>query len=142
MISSSSVPELIRSANVGRRTGWSPTSSRHWANKSSAARFQRGYRALKFLLPYALLHQSSLRHSFLNQIRERLRALAPHVLQGIRRGIEKESLRVGQNGKLAMTPHPLSLGSALTHAHITTDFSESQPELITGVHRHIDECLD
>jgi len=78
----------------------------------------------------------------LNQIRERLRALGPDVLQGIRRGIEKESLRVGRNGQLAMTPHPLSLGSALTHPHITTDFSESQLELITDVHGQIEHCLD
>jgi glutamate--cysteine ligase len=78
----------------------------------------------------------------LNQIRERLRALGPNVLQGIRRGIEKESLRVGHNGQLAMSPHPLSLGSALTHPHITTDFSESQLELITDVHKQIEHCLD
>ena len=38
------------------------------------------------------------------------------------------------DGSLALTPHPPSLGSALTHPHITTDFSESQLELITGVH--------
>ena len=52
----------------------------------------------------------------------------------MRRGIEKESLRVLPTGALALTPHPLALGSALTHARITTDFSESQLELITGVH--------
>ena len=78
----------------------------------------------------------------MNQVQERLRAFTPHVLQGIRRGIEKESLRVRHNGKLAMTPHPLSLGSALTHPHITTDFSESQLELITGVHTQIEACLE
>ncbi len=42
---------------------------------------------------------------------------------------------------LADTPHPAALGSALTHPHITTDFSESQLELITGVHDDIDRCL-
>ncbi|RZA15428.1 MAG: glutamate--cysteine ligase, partial [Lysobacteraceae bacterium] len=40
-----------------------------------------------------------------------------------------------------LTPHPLALGSALTHAHITTDYSESQLELITGVHASVDDCL-
>jgi glutamate--cysteine ligase len=35
-------------------------------------------------------------------------------------------------GSLALTPHPAELGSALTHPHITTDYSESQLELITG----------
>jgi glutamate--cysteine ligase len=63
-------------------------------------------------------------------------------LLGIRRGIEKESLRVQPNGALALTPHPLALGSALTHPNITTDFCESQPELITGVHAGVQDCLD
>ena len=58
----------------------------------------------------------------------------------MRRGIEKESLRVLPTGALALTPHPLALGSALTHARITTDFSESQLELITGVHADARSC--
>ena len=66
----------------------------------------------------------------------------PARLLGIRRGIEKESLRVRPNGALALTPHPLALGSALTHPNITTDFCESQPELITGVHAGVQDCLD
>jgi len=53
------------------------------------------------------------------------------TLTGIRRGIEKESLRVTPAGMLAQTPHPLSLGSALTHPHITTDYSEALLEFIT-----------
>ena len=48
--------------------------------------------------------------------------------------MEKESLRVQPDGRLALTPHPAALGAALTHPHITTDFSESQLELITGTH--------
>ena len=55
---------------------------------------------------------------------ERLNALSAQRLKGIRRGIEKESLRSLASGKLALTPHPAALGSALTHPHITTDFSE------------------
>ena len=78
----------------------------------------------------------------MNKIQERLRTLSPTVLKGIRRGIEKESLRVRPEGKLAMTSHPLALGSALTHPHITTDFSESQLELITGVHTGVEACLE
>lgn len=65
---------------------------------------------------------------------ERLRALSPEQLQGMRRGIEKESLRTTPDGQLALTPHPRPLGSALTNPHITTDFSESQLELVTGAH--------
>ena len=68
-------------------------------------------------------------------IQERLKALSAARLQGMGRGVEKESLRVTQDGALAHTPHPSGLGSALTHPHITTDFSEAQLELITGVHR-------
>jgi len=63
------------------------------------------------------------------------------TLLGIRRGIEKESLRALPAGGLALTPHPLALGSALTHPHITTDYSESQLELITGVHAGVDDAL-
>jgi glutamate--cysteine ligase len=73
---------------------------------------------------------------------DRLGALAPARLLGIRRGIEKESLRILQGGTLALTPHPLALGAALTHPHITTDYSESQLELITGVHAGVQSCLD
>ncbi|WP_342451207.1 glutamate--cysteine ligase [Piscinibacter koreensis] len=72
---------------------------------------------------------------------ERLGALSPSRLAGIRRGIEKESLRSTHEGSLALTPHPAGLGSALTNPHVTTDFSESQVELVTGVHAGVDECL-
>src|SRR5258706_7654630 len=68
--------------------------------------------------------------------------LAPERLRGIRRGIEKESLGVRPDGTLAQTPHPPALGAALTHPHITTDFSESQLELITGAHTSVERCLD
>lgn len=47
------------------------------------------------------------------------------------KGLEKESLRVTTDGGLAHTPHATSLGSALTHPYITTDFSEALIELIT-----------
>src|SRR5215475_5240169 len=55
----------------------------------------------------------------------------PQILQGGRKGVEKESLRVRPDGILATTPHPRDLGSALTNVHITTDFSESLIELVT-----------
>jgi glutamate--cysteine ligase len=48
-----------------------------------------------------------------------------------RRGLERESLRVTADGRLAQTPHPLALGSALTNPHITTDYSEALTELVT-----------
>ena len=77
----------------------------------------------------------------MDSVSEALAALTPPRLAGIRRGIEKESLRTRPQGMLAMTPHPRALGSALTHPHITTDFSESQLELITGVHADVSSCL-
>lgn len=77
-----------------------------------------------------------------NRLQERLGAISAARLQGMRRGIEKESLRALPDGKLALTPHPLALGSALTHPHITTDFSESQLELITGVHAGVESALE
>jgi glutamate--cysteine ligase len=55
----------------------------------------------------------------------------PRLLQGGRKGVEKESLRVTPDGALARTPHPRELGSALTNEHITTDFSEALIELVT-----------
>jgi glutamate--cysteine ligase len=78
----------------------------------------------------------------MSRLQDALNALGTQRLQGIRRGIEKESLRATAAGTLAMTPHPAGLGSALTHPHITTDYSESQLELITGVHATPENCLE
>ena len=60
----------------------------------------------------------------------------------LRRGIEKESLRVSPTGALSLLPHPQGLGSALRHPFITTDFSEAQLELITGISQSADSCID
>ncbi|MDR2214238.1 MAG: glutamate--cysteine ligase [Nevskiaceae bacterium] len=69
------------------------------------------------------------------QFERRLAALVnarePGVLQGGLKGVEKESLRVMPDGRIAHTPHPHALGSALSNEHITTDFSESLLELVT-----------
>ncbi|MEZ5595295.1 MAG: glutamate--cysteine ligase [Pseudomonadales bacterium] len=65
--------------------------------------------------------------------------LAPTQL--LFRGVEKESLRIRPDGMLADTPHPEALGAPLTHPQITTDFSESQLELITGVHASPEDCI-
>ena len=75
------------------------------------------------------------------QIEDRLRQLGASRLAGMKRGIEKESLRAQPSGALALTPHPAALGAPLTHPHITTDYSESQLELITGVHAGVESCL-
>ncbi|MCF1429043.1 MAG: glutamate--cysteine ligase [Shewanella sp.] len=63
------------------------------------------------------------------------------ALAGIRRGIEREALRITPEGDLARDDHPKALGSALTHSRITTDYSESLLEFITPVSDSIDELL-
>ncbi len=68
-------------------------------------------------------------------------AKQPEALANLGHGIEKESLRVTADGALSNKPHPTPLGSALTHPTITTDFSESQLELIAGVHSTPDACI-
>ncbi len=77
----------------------------------------------------------------MTRLHKRLPELSPDVLSSLARGIEKESLRARTDGALADTPHPPALGSALTHPHVTTDFCESQVEMITGVHDTADACL-
>lgn len=70
-----------------------------------------------------------------------LSSRAMDSLKGILRGIEKEGLRVDPAGFIAQTPHPASLGHALTHPQITTDYSEALLELITPVYSTVDELL-
>lgn len=64
------------------------------------------------------------------------------ALTAVNRGLEKESLRITSEGKLAQTPHPAALGSALTHGSITTDYSEALLEFITPVEQSIAQTLD
>jgi len=58
------------------------------------------------------------------------------------KGIEKESLRLSNEGFIAQTTHPHALGAALTHPHITTDYSEALLEFITPPYADINETLD
>ncbi|KIE20713.1 glutamate--cysteine ligase [Vibrio sinaloensis] len=62
----------------------------------------------------------------------------PEVFKSFGRGVERETLRYQQDGYLATTPHPKSLGSAYANNWITTDFSESLLEFITPVSKDID----
>ncbi|MBL6734801.1 MAG: glutamate--cysteine ligase, partial [Shewanellaceae bacterium] len=64
------------------------------------------------------------------------------ALGEIARGVEREALRIQPTGSLATTPHPTTLGSALTHPWITTDYSESLLELITPVTHDVKNLLD
>ncbi len=65
----------------------------------------------------------------------------PQIIQGGRKGVEKESLRVTPDGRIAQSPHPRALGSALTNEHITTDFSEALIELVSPTFRTSWELL-
>ena len=64
-----------------------------------------------------------------------------HLLQLGLKGIEKESLRIDRHGLIAQTPHPKTLGSALTHPYITTDYSEALLEFITPPFADIKQTL-
>nr|WP_256462178.1 glutamate--cysteine ligase [Orrella daihaiensis] len=64
------------------------------------------------------------------------------MLAGCQRGIEKEGLRVDRQGWLSTHSHPLALGSALTHPHITTDYSEALLELITNTHHSANGVIE
>lgn len=70
-----------------------------------------------------------------SQFESRLRHLsAPDLAGTVRgglRGVERECLRVTPDGRVARTPHPAGLGSALTNEFITTDYSEALLEFVT-----------
>ena len=70
-----------------------------------------------------------------SSFRQRLEAWrgagASPVLRDIRIGLEREALRVDAEAGLSRQPHPRALGAALTHPHITTDYSEAMIELVT-----------
>lgn len=57
-------------------------------------------------------------------------------------GIEWESLRAKDDGKLSLTPHPEVFGDKLTNPVVTTDFSESQIEIITPTFDTMEEAFD
>lgn len=54
-------------------------------------------------------------------------------------GIEKESLRVDQNGMIVKTKHPII--NKFSHPYIKVDFGEQQVELITNIHPTINEAI-
>ena len=74
----------------------------------------------------------------INQLFQKLEATSP-ILQA-NFGIERESLRVNRQVKLAHTPHPSCLGARSFHPYIQTDFCEFQMELITPVAKSTTEA--
>lgn len=61
---------------------------------------------------------------------------------GIRRGVEREALRINPDGTLSQKAHPESLGATLTHPLITTDYAESLLEFITPAETSIETTLN
>ena len=57
-------------------------------------------------------------------------------------GLEKECQRVLSSGDLALTPHPPLFGDKSENPCITTDFSESQIEMITATFNSAEEVYD
>lgn len=57
-------------------------------------------------------------------------------------GLEREGLRVTSEGALSLTAHPAVFGDKKEHPYITTDFSESQIELITPVFHTTNDAVD
>jgi glutamate--cysteine ligase len=82
----------------------------------------------------------------LDSVQGRLRRLAGEADVALLRrglfGLEKESLRVSAKGGIASTPHPRSIGAALTHPYITTDYSEALLEFITPPLASFRDALD
>ena len=75
------------------------------------------------------------------RVSELLASGMPQILRGRKVGLEKESLRVSDDGYIAQTAHPVGLGSALTHPSITTDYSEALLELVTPPFERFSETL-
>ncbi|ADD79767.1 glutamate--cysteine ligase [Candidatus Riesia pediculicola] len=65
----------------------------------------------------------------------------PHMLSGLKRGIERETLRIKPNGEISTSIHPICFGKSLTHPWITTDFAESLLELVTPTYQDIGYVL-
>lgn len=57
-------------------------------------------------------------------------------------GLEKECQRVYSSGYLALTPHPPLFGDKTKNPRITTDFSESQIEMITATFNSAEEVYN
>ena len=87
------------------------------------------------------MSSSGIDRAFERRLASLVNAREPRVLQGGLKGVEKESLRVSPDGYIEQSEHPRELGSALTHEHITTDYSEALIELVTPAFRESWELL-
>lgn len=90
-----------------------------------------------------MIHYIQKANRILTTFSHRLERVArqPNVFSQFNRGVERETLRYTPQGAIAQTPHPIALGSALTHGWITTDFAESLLEFITPVSQQVETLL-
>ena len=68
------------------------------------------------------MSSSGIDRAFERRLATLINTREPRVLQNGLKGVEKESLRVSPDGRIEQRPHPVVLGSALSHEHITTDY--------------------
>jgi len=81
-------------------------------------------------------------HSYTDKLRWLTSQEGLNGLKSMQRGIERETLRTTNDGRISLKPHPQALGSALCHNSITTDYSEALLELITKPCHSIHHCLE
>lgn len=113
----------------------SPKSGLRWLECNKLTPIEYSYRRMP------LLKELNLNESITANLSQLSTSAIQHSLAGIRRGIERETLRILPSGRLAQTPHAAELGSALTHPWITTDFSESLLEFITPAQGDAEQML-
>lgn len=75
----------------------------------------------------------------LNELKE---LFTPFELLKGNYGIERESLRVNNKGELSVKRHPAVFGEKVENKYITTDFAESQIEVITPPFKNIEETYN
>ena len=66
----------------------------------------------------------------------------PHELLKGNYGIEREGLRVNDKGQLSLKDHPSVFGDKVDNSYITTDFAESQIEVITPPFKNVEETYN
>ena len=66
----------------------------------------------------------------------------PHELLKGNYGIEREGLRVNDKGELSLKDHPSVFGDKVDNSYITTDFAESQIEVITPPFKNVEETYN
>ncbi|MDY6949082.1 MAG: hypothetical protein SXG53_25585, partial [Pseudomonadota bacterium] len=61
------------------------------------------------------MSSSGIDRAFERRLATLINTREPRVLQNGLKGVEKESLRVSPDGHIEHSPHPIALGSALSH---------------------------